>query len=135
MKAKEIINNSKTEREKKRKLNPNWGYGFVRRQEPLKIIKPTILEKNRERNSNWANILPFFIKFNFLITKRKYKPNMIINLDEVSLSSSPCKKQLQVVVEDELPPFSTPAPLTMSRTTALFTVCADGTSLPTIILV
>jgi hypothetical protein len=98
------------------------------------LIKPTILDTKRDRHTPWKNIIPFFIKYNFILKKRKYKPCLIFNLDEVSLSTVSPKKEFQVVVMNEFI-YSSPAPLTLSGTTALFTIAADGSSLPSVILI
>jgi hypothetical protein len=66
--------------------------------------------------------------------KRNYKPSLTINIDEVSLCSVTIKNQLHVKVKEEILN-STPAPLTLSRSSVLFSVCADGSYLPSIVLI
>jgi hypothetical protein len=80
------------------------------------------------------HLLPFYNKYFYLINNRKYKPCFILNIDEVSLSSTPVHNQLHVKIKDEILN-STPAPLKMSHSSILFTISADGSSYPTIVLV
>jgi hypothetical protein len=128
-----VIIQTKTTYERESTIKKNWAYGFVKRHPQLKIIKPENLDKYREKHSNWISLLPFYKKFLFLIEKRNYKPSLIFNIDEVSLSSSSNSKQLQVVIDDEVIN-SSPASLSLAKSSLLFTISADGSSLPSVVL-
>jgi hypothetical protein len=85
--------------EKHRKIGRNWEHRFI--QSNINIvqkIKPKRLLMERQRNSCWEIILPFYYKYITLKNERKYLPQLILNFDEVSLSSSKNSNQYIVAL-------------------------------------
>jgi hypothetical protein len=100
----------------------------------LKLIKPDIVDTNRDLCSNWISCIPFFQKYNYMKNNRKYKPAFIFNMDEVSLNSQNTQKHFHVALSDEVINYI-PSNISLSKSTCLLSVSADGTFLPLVVLI
>jgi hypothetical protein len=97
------------------------------------MFQQTAHEKDRIKNATWLLLCPFLLKFENLLKRRKYKPQFVINLDEVSTSQVIKGHSYQIKVKDIEMVFSC-NPELLSPSSILLTTSSDGEALPMCII-
>jgi hypothetical protein len=100
----------------------------------LELIKSKPAEKDRIKAASWLILCPFLLKYEILINSRKYKPQFIINFDEINTNKEQTMKTYQLKLKHiETTAFHILDHL--SSSTVLFTTSADGESFPVILII
>jgi hypothetical protein len=91
-------------------------------------------EKDRMKCGTWIVLCPFLLKYFNLLKTRKYKPQFIINFDEVSTLKVNSKTTYQLTVKENTC-VSVCKSENLFSSTVLFITSADGEALPSVLLI
>jgi hypothetical protein len=79
----------------------DWVYGFLKRHSDLSLRKPTATGISRAIGFNKVQVKRYFINLEHLLTKFKFHPHRIINMDETGVSTVPTKTAKVITCKGE----------------------------------
>jgi hypothetical protein len=107
-----------------------WGKKFIKEKTTFRFRKAKMVDKARISATCKEYLRPFFSSLAEIMDKNNYMKELIYNIDETSLMVK--KPIVPILIQDpSLPQALSCKPPKMSTSTAVLTVCADGTHLST----
>jgi hypothetical protein len=111
-----------------------WARRFLRKDGRFKLNHGKYMNKARLDASTKANICPFFEKLKIYMEKKDYREGLIFNFDETSLLKKKFARPLFIVEVTDQCVGNEEERCPITGCTAGLTVCANGTHLPSALI-